>query len=459
MGADTSKASANKVADHATSAELSSRNSNGIQTKSKHATSSHFTFHDHEAGIFFVTFKDEFQAYILETFSTTIQGLENFTYETLTNGHNNRDSYASSSRIPTLKITLAGSPKSVQDCRCYLEQLHPKTLVRYQVYFPLVSLVKLKEITKIKSNLEAHLKQHRSTVDYAHQDPLTADQGFVSIRTKPPISNPKLLKLPCDVVLTVCAPSSNGLQHDQLLHVESSFSNVPSEYFTAYLFIPNNISMHKQLTVRSTRDDFVATSRLCGIKWLAENGVGEKGVIKLFAKTSAVIDKVCDIMTDKGAHLLESVGRNQAANKQLQSNALNDINSRGTGSVSSGEIEYMHSPEGSQSRTSIASSLGSSPSKDSASIKEKIMSRAFQDIIHWPIQSCRYVFLSEQMKAELGDILDYFRQLDIDILSPYRSKHDPLACILVSSDKVETVQMASVFIKGTAVSHDSRILH
>ena len=214
--------------------------------------------------------------------------------------------------------------------------------------------------------------------------------------------------------------------------------------------------MHKQLTVRSTRDDFVANNRLCGIKWLAENGVGEKGVIKLFAKTSTVIDKVCDIMTDKGAHLLESVGRNQTANKQLQSNVLNDINSRATGSVSSGDMEYMHSPEGSQARTSIASSLNSSPSKDSASIKEKIMSRAFQDIIHWPIQSCRYVFLSEQMKSELGDILDYFRQLDIDILSPYRSKHDPLACILVSSDKMETVQMASVFIKGMYIPHYSR---
>ena len=86
-------------------------------------------------------------------------------------------------------------------------------------------------------------------------------------------------------------------------------------------------------------------------------------------------------------------------------------------------------------------------------MKEKVLSRAFQDIIHWPIQSCRYVFLSEVMKTELGNILDHFRQLNIDILSPYRSKHDPLACILVSSDQMESVKLASVFIKGAALTH------
>jgi hypothetical protein len=277
------------------------------------------------------------------------------------------------------------------------------------VYFPLVTLVKLKDITKIKSVLESQLKQYRATVDYAQQDPLTADQGFVSIRTKPPITNPKLLKLPCDVVLTVCAPASSTLQHDQLLQVEAAFSSIASEYFTAYLFIPTNISMHKQLTVRSTRDDFVANNRLYGIKWLAENGysltysltqylfaysltyslthslthspthslthspthsltlthslthplthslllthsltyspthlgVGEKGVIKIFAKTSTILDKVCDMMTGKGATLLESVGRNQTANKQLQVKVLQDINARGPGSATSGETHSL----------------------------------------------------------------------------------------------------------------------
>jgi len=115
-----------------------------------------------------------------------------------------------------------------------------------------------------------------------------------------------------------------------------------------------------------------------------------------------------------------------------------------------GETEYAPSPNSSQS---LASSLSSSPSKDSVSMKEKVLSRAFQDIIHWPIQSCRYVFLSEVMKTELGNILDHFRQLNIDILSPYRSKHDPLACILVSSDQMESVKLASVFIKGAALTH------
>ena len=70
-------------------------------------------------------------------------------------------------------------------------------------------------------------------------------------------------------------------------------------------------------------------------------GVGEKGVIKIFAKTSTILDKVCDMMTGKGATLLESVGRNQSANKQLQVKVLQDINARGPGSATSGETHSL----------------------------------------------------------------------------------------------------------------------
>ena len=90
-------------------------------------------------------------------------------------------------------------------------------------------------------------------------DPL-AIEGFVNIRVKPPLHTRGIrrMTLPADVTITICGPSFTESQRALLHALESFFSLLDSGFITASVVLPMYTPVAREVTVRSSRDEFVA---------------------------------------------------------------------------------------------------------------------------------------------------------------------------------------------------------
>lgn len=374
------------------------------KSKGSKAATGTFVFQDREAGMFYTTFESEIRSFVLKRFNVSIPETNHHISE---NSKSKASQSSQSSRTPALKIEYTGrNPTDVQQVRNYLEQFNPYYLERKQVYFPMADAGKYKELNQVKSKQDHILRsiRNRQISDKSGVcDPLNSN-GFVNIRIKPPMHarGIKRMTLPTDVTVTICSPSGTSDNIHQLLAIENIFLSIDSGYITVSVEMQNTSTIAKELTLRSTRDDFINRYNLIGLRWL-----------------------------DEGSRLSNNIGTAKlwAASWKAMDKALESIKNGGGAVVTDGTRSLKSVDEGSKT------SLISLKTDHKALNEERI-------VVHWPNSSCRYVFLAEPLKNELSDLLNSLRSEKLTITSPYRDKSDHLACMLVEGH-VEKVAEAA----------------
>ena len=89
------------------------------------------------------------------------------------------------------------------------------------------------------------------------------------------------MNFPCDVTVTVCGPIGNEEQRSSVRAIEQFFSELPSGYETASVVLSALAPIAKQLTVRSSREDFVRKHDLASVRWLDESFVNGRNTVKV----------------------------------------------------------------------------------------------------------------------------------------------------------------------------------
>lgn len=75
------------------------------------------------------------------------------------------------------------------------------------------------------------------------------------------------MTLPTDVTVTICSPTGNHEHLQQLRAIEQIFLTIDSGYLTVCVEMQNTSTIAKELTLRSTRDDFINHYNLVGLRW------------------------------------------------------------------------------------------------------------------------------------------------------------------------------------------------
>jgi hypothetical protein len=180
----------------------------------------------------------------------------------------------------------------------------------------------------------------------------------------------------------------------------------------------NTSTIAKELTLRSTRDDFINHYNLVGLRWLDEGSrlSNNIGIAKIWASSWKSMDSALEAIKRGGGIIIDET-------------------------------------KTAKSLTAKSNLLDESIMKEKTSSDDRI-------ICHWPHSSCRYVFLAEPLKKELSDLLNSLRSDTLTITSPYRDKSDHLACMLIEGDKLDHVanQIESYLAKIASQVHSIQIV-
>lgn len=206
------------------------------------------------------------------------------------------------------------------------------------------------------------------------------------------------MTLPTDVTVTICSPTGKHEHLEQLRAIENIFIGVDSGYLTVCVEMQNTSTIAKELTLRSTRDDFINEYNLIGLRWLDEGSrlSNNIGIAKIWASSWKSMDNALEAIKNGGGVVIDETKSSKSLKSEhIESSLLNVANDKG-------------------------------------SIDDRI-------IVHWPHASCRYVFLAEPLKKDLSELLNSLRSENLTITSPYRDKTDHLACMLLegNSDNLE----------------------
>ena len=84
------------------------------------------------------------------------------------------------------------------------------------------------------------------------------------------------MTLPADICITVCGPVRTQAQLYTLSMMEQYFEHIESDHYTALVEIPSSCALARILTVRTSREEFITTHGLVGLRF--EEGSRSSGV-------------------------------------------------------------------------------------------------------------------------------------------------------------------------------------
>jgi hypothetical protein len=415
--------------------------------------------------VFFQSFQDEFRVHILQAHGVELVMSDSSAVSpsaasaasaaVATTGSPDSKSPKFDVRAPAVKITMSShNAKEVALAKAYFEQmLNTMHLARCQVSFPKTSVDKYKELHQFKNQEDKRLRSVRDQEERqpsCSTDPLRR-LGFVNIRIKPPLHSKgiKRMALPCDVTVTLCGPFWSKGQLDSLKDLEKAFNSLPSDFFSAVCELPAASPITRQLTVRSSREQFIKEFGLAGVRF--DEGSKNKGghaAAKLWAPQNKQLAKVLDEI--KQACPETRVLPPTAMPSQLpefEETSIFFLGSQKTAALSldltsplGGRDEFppLETKEGQQhapglspshahAHLSLGLGLGRSPGGDTSTHRTRT-------VIHWPHLSLRFVFLTDPFKATLTAIIQSYRCSGVVVTLPYRDKADPTACILLEGE-------------------------
>lgn len=466
------------------------------------AHSGQYSFQDREAGVFYQSFEPYFRRYLSHTFYVDVQE-STITSET-TKGATGSNANRAAQHAPVKVMFSANEAKHVSACRNYFEQFNAANLQRHQVFFPRVDANKFKEILNHKNLKDAELQISRGTslaarsisFDSDHSevsssaavDPL--DQpGFVSIRIKPPLHTRgiKRMNFPSDVTVTICGPVRTEVQKALFKSVLTSYEAIDCGAFIGTIDIPSTSPLTRQLTQRTSREEFASFNNLLGLRYEEVNSrsTGIAGVAKLYASTAEQLREVLAVMESSGgqsAHELppprhdsslpdsavpsdgegddKSTRDDKAFTGMFTSQPVNqrtetsgpppgffssqvnppsktwsstDVNTgvrsqTGLGQMSNSLSEMnLNSASSTTPSTQMSFDFGGSVSgSDTPSVSSE------KRVVRWPHHSFRFMFLGEPLKQSLVDLLTKMREKYTLVATyPHRDKSDHSACLLL----------------------------
>jgi hypothetical protein len=110
------------------------------------------------------------------------------------------------------------------------------------------------------------------------------------------------MSLPSDVTVTICGPFKTDEQKACFKNTVQGYEDIDCGNYLATVEIPSSSPITRQLTMRNSRDEFVHTHGLMGLRY--EEGSrtsGVAGVVKLYAPSQEVLKTVISFMEENGA--------------------------------------------------------------------------------------------------------------------------------------------------------------
>ena len=405
-------------------------------------------FQDREAGIYYQAFEADFAKALNQAFGVYLTPIDVRPSDNC--GNSSSNSSSSSDRIRALRVEVfALRGKSCQKALSYLSRCLCAThLERSIIYFPKATNKMYKLLMKTKDIVDhacqALRMQHSAE---KAQNPMET-LGFVNIRLKPsPSRGSRKMNLPCDASVTVCGPVATQLQREHLKRCIDAFEKLPDEYHVAKIVISSQSSLARHVTVRTLREQFIKEYGLIGLR-LNENAKGENsnstgapsglaGTLKIWSPTAEKLNCVLKALEEA----------ERAASAQQSVNGVTTH----TKIATSGETQFERmnrpwSPDAPEPLTSLLADtvlhslahLNSSNGSINSGCSISTVDPPPRYVIHWPHPSVRFMFLEENLKNSLAELVTSYREAGVKITSPYRDKKDATSAMLIEpgSDEV-----------------------
>lgn len=270
------------------------------------------------------------------------------------------------------------------------------------------------------------------------------------------------MTLPADVTITICGPARTEQQGYTLRMMEQYFESIDSDHFTALVEIPTTSALARTLTVRTSREEFIITHGLVGLRFEeGSRSSGVAGTAKIWTTSKLAIDTVLRFIDSNGGQSVQTV----QVKKPLVALPFSPSTISEAPSVSpfasgpsavqgfgltphtqtqfvapTGQVEEWDQLKSIIGRHSdllpqvLAPHPGQSPSVLDQISRAKSSPNPNNEtsVIRWPHPSFRFMFLGETLKKSLNDLLDYLRNTNgILTTCPYRDKTDQSACLLL----------------------------
>ena len=125
------------------------------------------------------------------------------------------------------------------------------------------------EEPKVTGHMTAKRHEERAnTKGEMIPDPLVS-VGFINIRIRPPLHSRGIRRMtfPAEITVTICSPVNTSSQLADYTTLCEHFASMDSHYITASVEMPLASKLAKEITIRSTRNEFVAKYGLVSLRW------------------------------------------------------------------------------------------------------------------------------------------------------------------------------------------------
>lgn len=245
------------------------------------------------------------------------------------------------------------------------------------------------------------------------------------------------MTLPADVTITVCGPAHSESQKRTLRAMENYFESIESDHFTVTVEIPSTSTLARHLTVRTTREEFIDSHNLVGLRFEeGSRSTGVAGTAKIWASVRHTIDAVLDLVGEHGGRILIPVKLPPRASQIIPLIST----AQGQGAVGSGTSTSERSTSD-WDPSKLTNGRAQTPVVVQPQLAETVVSKPSKPqqnpnndsiVIRWPHPSFRFMFLGEPLKRSLNDLLENLRNIhSISTTCPYRDKTDQSACLLL----------------------------